>query len=149
LLHQGTGLVPVDFIAVLEDSSGNRPQRDMLLANCFAQAEALLRGRSPEEARLVAGSEALAPHKRFPGNRPSTLLLLDRLDAESLGMLIALYEHRTFVQSCIWDINPFDQMGVELGKQLADKVLHALQSGGPAELHDAATRAAVEKARRG
>jgi len=149
LLHQGTGLVPVDFIAVLEDGSGNRPQRDMLLANCFAQAEALLRGRSPDEARLAAGSETLAPHKRFPGNRPSTLLLLDRLDAESLGMLIALYEHRTFVQSCIWGINPFDQMGVELGKQLADKVLHALQAGGPAELHDAATRAAVEKARRG
>ena len=144
LLHQGTALVPVDFIAVLADESGNRRQQDMLLANCYAQAEALWQGRSIEEARK--GSDAaLAAHKTFPGSRPSNLITLKRLDAESLGMLLALYEHRTYVQACIWDINPFDQMGVELGKQLAEGVLQALETGDAAALKDPATRAAVER----
>ena len=145
LLHQGTPMVPVDFIAVVEDAGGNRTQQHMLLSNCFAQAEALMLGRSLQEAGagLSKADAGLAAHKTFPGNRPSTLLLLDRLDAGTLGMLIALYEHRTFVQSCIWDINPFDQMGVELGKQLAERVLKALDSSDPSILQDAASRAAV------
>ncbi len=146
LLHQGTVLVPVDFIAVLAEESGNRRQQDMLLANCYAQAEALWHGRSLEEARRVS-DEALAPHKTFPGSRPSNLITLERLDAHSLGMLLALYEHRTYVQACIWDINPFDQMGVELGKQLAEGVLRALDSGDSGDLRDPATRAAVERSR--
>ena len=144
LLHQGTALVPVDFIAVLREESGNPAQQRMLLANCYAQAEALWRGRSLEEARAQSG-DTLAPHKTFPGLRPSTLISLERLDAETLGMLLALYEHRTFVQACVWDINPFDQMGVELGKQLADRVLDALTSGDLAGVPDPATRAAVKR----
>ena len=146
LLHQGTHLVPVDFIAVLTDDSGNTHQRDILLANCYAQAEALLNGRSLDEARK-ASDAALAPHKVFPGGRPSTLITLERLDAESLGMLLALYEHRTFVQACVWDINPFDQMGVELGKQVADGVLRAMESGDASKLTDLSTRAAVTRSR--
>jgi len=140
--------VPVDFIAVTEDvADDDRARQEMLLANCFAQAEALMRGRSREQAAAgLSRAEAdLAPHKVFPGNRPSNLILLERLDAESLGQLIALYEHRIFVQSCIWDINPFDQMGVELGKQLADRVLQALERGEASLLQDPATRAAVSR----
>ncbi|HEY4128105.1 MAG TPA: glucose-6-phosphate isomerase [Gammaproteobacteria bacterium] len=146
LLHQGTELVPVDFIAVLEEGSNNWRQQAMLLANCYAQAEALFQGRSQAQAQKQSNTE-LAPHKTFPGGRPSTLLTLSRLDAETLGMLIALYEHRTFVQACVWDINPFDQMGVELGKQLAEGVLHALESGDLSAITDPATRAAVKRSR--
>ena len=146
LLHQGTVLVPVDFIAVLAEESGNLHQQHMLLANCYAQAEALWHGRNLEEARKVSDA-ALAPHKTFPGTRPSNLITLERLDAGTLGMLLALYEHRTYVQTCIWDVNPFDQMGVELGKQLAEGVLQALESGDATGLKDAATRAAVERSR--
>ena len=146
LLHQGTELVPVDFIAVLEEGSGNWRQQAMLLANCYAQAEALFQGRTQVQAQKQSNA-ALAPHKTFPGGRPSTLLTLSRLDAGTLGMLTALYEHRTFVQACIWDINCFDQMGVELGKQLAEGVLHALQSGDLSNLTDPVTRAAVKRSR--
>ena len=146
LLHQGTELVPVDFIAVLEEGSGNWRQQAMLLANCYAQAEALFHGRSQAEAEKRS-NKALAPHKTFPGGRPSTLLTLSRLDAGTLGMLIALYEHRTFVQACVWDINCFDQMGVELGKQLADGVLKALENGDLTHITDPATRAAVKRSR--
>ncbi|HEV2110319.1 MAG TPA: glucose-6-phosphate isomerase [Gammaproteobacteria bacterium] len=146
LLHQGTVLVPVDFIAVLAEESGNPRQQRMLLANCYAQVEALWQGRSIEEARTDPDA-SLAPHRAFPGTRPSSLITLERLDAESLGMLLALYEHRTYVQACIWDINPFDQMGVELGKQLTEGVLQALESGDASGLRDPATRAAVERSR--
>ena len=146
LLHQGTELVPVDFIAVLKEGSGNRRQQAMLLANCYAQAEALFQGRDQAQAQKRSNA-ALAPHKTFPGGRPSTLLTLSRLDAHTLGMLIALYEHRTFVQACVWDINPFDQMGVELGKQLAESVLKALESGDLTGITDPATRAAVKRSR--
>lgn len=146
LLHQGTELVPVDFIAVLEEESGNQGQQAMLLANCYAQAEALFHGRSQAEAQKQS-NPALAPHKTFPGGRPSTLLTLSRLDPGTLGMLIALYEHRTFVQACIWDINCFDQMGVELGKQLAEGLLKALESGDLSKVKDPATRAAVKRTR--
>lgn len=146
LLHQGTDLVPVDFIAVLEEGSGNWRQQAMLLANCYAQAEALFHGRSTAEAEKQSG-KVLAPHKTFTGGRPSTLLTLARLDAETLGMLLALYEHRTFVQACVWDINCFDQMGVELGKQIAEGILKALESGDVTKVKDAATRAAVKRSR--
>ncbi|HEX4300347.1 MAG TPA: glucose-6-phosphate isomerase [Gammaproteobacteria bacterium] len=146
LLHQGTELVPVDFIAVLEEESSNWRQQAMLLANCYAQAEALFQGRDQAQAQKRSNA-ALAPHKTFPGGRPSTLLTLSRLDAGTLGMLIALYEHRTFVQACVWDINPFDQMGVELGKQSAEGVLRALESGDFTTIADAATRAAVKRSR--
>lgn len=153
LLHQGTPFVPVEFIAVIDAGAGSRRQQDMLLANCFAQAEALMRGRSEAEARDALAAQGvsgerlalLAKHKTFSGNRPSSLLLLDKLDAGTLGMLIALYEHRTFVQSCVWGINPFDQMGVELGKQLAAGVLTALESGQTKQLSDPDTAALVQR----
>jgi glucose-6-phosphate isomerase len=153
LLHQGTPFVPVEFIAVIDAGAGSRRQQDRLLANCFAQAEALMRGRSEAQARDALAAEGvsgerlalLAKHKTFSGNRPSSLLLLDKLDAETLGMLIALYEHRTFVQSCVWSINPFDQMGVELGKQLAAGVLTALESGQTKQLSDPDTAALVQR----
>ncbi|HEX5339664.1 MAG TPA: glucose-6-phosphate isomerase [Gammaproteobacteria bacterium] len=153
LLHQGTPLVPVEFIAVIDADNGDRRQQDMLLANCLAQAEALMRGRSETEARSkllgqgVSGErlELLVKHQTFPGNRPSSLLMLDKLDAGTLGMLIALYEHKIFVQACVWNINPFDQMGVELGKQLAGQVFKALDSDGAAQLSDPVTIALVRR----
>jgi len=145
-LHQGTQLVPVDFIAVLAEEAGHGRHQAMLLANCYAQAEALLRGRSLKEAAR-GGPAKLAAHRTFPGKRPSNLIVLERLDAENLGRLLALYEHRTFVQACVWDINPFDQMGVELGKHLAQGVLYALDSGDISAIADPATRAAVKRSR--
>ncbi|HEX6549124.1 MAG TPA: glucose-6-phosphate isomerase [Gammaproteobacteria bacterium] len=153
LLHQGTVVVPVEFIAVIDDGADNRRKQDMLLANCFAQAEALMCGRSEAEARQelmaqgVRGEQLslLAKHKTFIGNRPSSMLLLDKLDAGTLGMLIALYEHKTFVQACVWDINPFDQMGVELGKQLAGDVLAAIHKRYVAGLRDPVTSALVRR----
>lgn len=153
LLHQGTAIVPVEFIAVIDDGADNRRKQDMLLANCFAQAEALMRGRSEAEARQelmaqgVRGEQLplLAKHKTFIGNRPSSMLLLDKLDAGTLGMLIALYEHKTFVQACVWNINPFDQMGVELGKQLAGSVFNALSRNSVEPLRDPATAFLVRR----
>ncbi len=136
LLHQGTRLVPCDFIAFARDSSSNWPrQHTMLLANFFAQPEALLQGKSYAEARrelLDKGleldqAESLAPHMVHPGGRPSTSILLRELSPYSLGALIALYEHKIFVQGTIWQINSFDQWGVELGKQLAKQVLPELE----------------------
>ena len=159
LLHQGTPFVPVEFIAVIDAADGDRHQQDMLLANCFAQAEALMRGRSEAEARQELTAQGLrgeqlallAKHKTFAGNRPSSMLVLDKLDAGTLGMLIAFYEHRTFVQACVWDINPFDQMGVELGKQLAGSVLSALSANSAEQLQDPTTASLVRRvvARRG
>ncbi len=122
----------------------------MLLANCFAQTEALMLGKTTDEARaeLVAQGlsgaalEALLPYKMFPGNRPSNTLLFDQLDPYTLGMLIALYEHKVFVQSVVWNINPFDQWGVEFGKQLAGKLLPELQ-GKQGSAHDASTNGLI------
>jgi glucose-6-phosphate isomerase len=150
LLHQGTPLVPVDFIAVLAEDSRHPAQQELLLANCFAQAQALMLGRSLKTTRAMLDKSevGLVPYKIFPGDRPSTLLILDRLDAETLGLLLALYEHRTFVQACIWDINPFDQMGVELGKRLAEDVARMLTGASVGTPADPATQAAVDYARR-
>lgn len=146
LLHQGTHLVPVDFILPLDDQTGQPELHRQLLANCLAQSEALLTGRTASEARAeleqtgVSAAEIAVQlsHKTFSGNRPSTTFLLDKLDAHSLGMLIALYEHKVFVQSVVLNINPFDQMGVELGKQLAS-TLHDEFAAGNAQEHDAST----------
>ncbi|MFG1463131.1 glucose-6-phosphate isomerase [Xanthobacter sp. DSM 24535] len=140
LLHQGTDVVPVDFlIAAQGHEPGLRPHHDLLIANCLAQSEALLRGRSVAEvaAHLRAGGmdEAriaeLAPHKVFPGNRPSVTIAYTLLDPFTLGRLIALYEHRVFTEAAIWGINAFDQWGVELGKEMATALLPAVK-GGPA-----------------
>ena len=147
LIHQGTRLIPCDFIAPLRSQNPLGEHHEILLANCFAQTEALMVGKTSEQARaeLVAQGlsgealEALLPHKVFTGNRPTNTLLVDQLDAKTLGMLIALYEHKVFVQSVVWNINPFDQWGVELGKQLAAKILKELPDGAPSAPHDAST----------
>ena len=155
LLHQGTSVVPADFIAVIESEYPTDDHQAKLLANCLAQTEALLQGkdlaRVEEELRKAGLGQdevkALAPHKVFPGNRPTNTLLLQRLDAKTLGALIALYEHKVFVQGIIWNINSFDQWGVELGKQLANQILAELTDGSLSPHHDASTRRLVSLAR--
>ena len=126
-LHQGTQAVPADFIGVLQADHPYTQNHQALLANLLAQTEALANGQASDD-----------PHRRYPGNRPSTLLLLDALTPQSLGMLIALYEHSVYLQSVLWGINAFDQFGVELGKQVANRLLPALQGEGEAD--DAVTR---------
>ena len=147
LIHQGTRMIPADFLAPLHSQNPLGEHHAILLANCFAQTEALMIGKTAAEARaeLVAQGlrgdalEALLPHKIFAGNKPTNTLLFDKLDPHTLGMLIALYEHKVFVQSVVWNINPFDQWGVELGKQLAGKILPELRDPDVASQHDAST----------
>ncbi len=151
LLHQGTRLVPCDFLAAAEPGHPLGRHQELLLANFFAQPEALMRGRTLDEVRaelaaqgLDAGAvERLAPHKVMPGNRPSTSFLFRRLDPHTLGLLLALYEHKVFVMGAVWNVNSFDQWGVELGKQLAKVILPEL--AGPEEVtgHDASTNGLI------
>ncbi len=148
-LHQGTPGAPVDFVAVLKDHENRSGHHKALLANCFAQSEALMIGKSQmivEEEMMAAGfkkqdREVLAPQKTFPGNRPSTTITLDELSPFALGHLIALYEHKVFVQGIIWGVNSFDQWGVELGKVLAKSILKELD-GAKGE-HDPSTEALI------
>ena len=150
MLHQGPTIVPIDFVAVLTPEHPLVHHHPKLLANCFAQSEALMLGRTVEEARAVAGPDKpeLVPHLVFPGNRPSTTLLLDALTPTKLGALIALYEHKVLVQAAVWNINPFDQWGVELGKVLG-KVVEADLDAGTFDTakHDSSTSALIERAR--
>ena len=156
LLHQGTRRVPAEFIGVARAEHDLPQQHPMLLANLVAQAEALALGRSEDEARAemaaagrdAAEIEALAPHRSFPGDRPSTLILLEDLDPETLGALIALFEHKIYVLASLWEINAFDQWGVELGKQLAGRVLADLDPAGEPGPHDPATAASIDWLRR-
>lgn len=129
MLHQGTQIIPIDFIACLESLSTHQDHHRMLLANVFAQAEALAYGKSKEQVALEGVSEDLLWHKVFTGNRPSNLLLLKKLTPKTLGSLVALYEHMVFVQGVLWNINPYDQWGVELGKVLASEILAEMNSG--------------------
>ncbi|WP_414656078.1 glucose-6-phosphate isomerase [Ferrovibrio sp.] len=155
LLHQGPQPIPADFIVPLGSHYRLDRHHDILLANAFAQAEALMKGRTRAEAEAellqdgMAPEKAamLAPQKAFPGNRPSTTILLPRLDPYHLGMLIALYEHKIFVQGTIWGINSFDQWGVELGKQLAKPILEELTRPDAKHAHDGATSAMIAIAR--
>jgi glucose-6-phosphate isomerase len=152
LIHQGGRLVPCEFIACKQPDFPLPGHHEKLLANCFAQSEALMRGKTPAETRaeLVAGGmppervAALAPYRSFPGNQPSTTLLLPRLDPHSLGALLALYEHKVFVQSIIWNINPFDQWGVEYGKQLANRLLPIIEGKAPADRLDSSTAGLIK-----
>ncbi|WP_213295447.1 glucose-6-phosphate isomerase [Paraburkholderia sacchari] len=150
MLHQGTTIVPIDFIAVLTPEHPLADHHPKLLANCFAQSEAMMLGRTEEEAKKIAGPDKpeLVPHIMFPGNRPTTTLLVDALTARSLGALIALYEHKVLVQASVWDINPFDQWGVELGKILG-KVVEADLTATSADVktHDSSTAALIARAR--
>ncbi len=130
LLHQGTEVVPVDFLVAAEPTEADETHHELLFANCLAQSEAFLRGRSETEVRETLRAQGLsatqidelAPHKVFSGDRPSSILLYRRLDPSTLGRIVALYEHKVFVQSVLWDINPFDQWGVELGKELCNRL---------------------------
>lgn len=147
LIHQGTRMIPADFLAPLESQNPVGDHHAILLANCFAQTEALMIGKTSEEARAELAAqgmqeealEALLPHKVFAGNRPTNTLLFNRLDPHTLGMLIALYEHKVFVQGIVWNINSFDQWGVELGKQLAGKILPELLDASTDAIHDNST----------
>ncbi|AYR23195.1 glucose-6-phosphate isomerase [Herbaspirillum rubrisubalbicans] len=157
LLHQGTDITPIDFIAVLKPSHNIAEHQATLLANCFAQSEAFMRGKDAAEVRADLQAQgvpevelaALVPHKTFTGNRPSNTLLLPELSPHALGAMIALYEHKTFVQGAIWGINSFDQWGVELGKVLAKTILAELKSDAApdAARHDASTSALIALAR--
>jgi glucose-6-phosphate isomerase len=137
MLHQGTDIVPVDFIAVLKPAHDYVQQHKVLLANCFAQAEALMNGNAAPN---------LAPHRACPGNHPSHMLLLERLTPATLGALVALYEHKTFVQGALWNVNSFDQWGVELGKTLATRILSELDGSPVAHAHDSSTTALIARA---
>jgi glucose-6-phosphate isomerase len=155
LIHQGTRIVPCDFLAAARPHHTLPEHHELLLANYFAQTEALMRGKTAEEAgaELAAAglSEAevrrLAPHKVFPGNRPTTSLLYARLDPRTLGRLLALYEHKVFVMGAVWGINSFDQWGVELGKVLANRIRPELDGAADVATHDASTNGLINHAR--
>ena len=140
LLHQGTRLVPCDFVAFVHTLNPIGPHHDMLLANVFAQTEALAFGKTPEQVKAEGTPDWLVPHRVFEGNRPSNVILAERLSPETLGTLVALYEHIVFTAGVIWNIDSFDQWGVELGKVLAQRIIPALEStSDPALDHDSST----------
>jgi glucose-6-phosphate isomerase len=144
LIHQGTKLIPCDFIGFAQALNPLGNQHDLLLANVFAQAEALAFGRTAEEVRADGTPEWLVPHRTFEGNRPSNTILAERLTPEMLGKLIALYEHSVFTQGTIWQIDSFDQWGVELGKVLAERIIPELVSVEEKPLqHDSSTNALI------
>jgi glucose-6-phosphate isomerase len=148
LIHQGTELIPVDFIGFAHSLNPTGPHHDLLTANVFAQGEALAFGKTPDEVRAEGTADWLVPHRVFEGNRPSNTMLLDRLTPHALGVLIALYEHSVFTQGTIWSVNSFDQWGVELGKVLAKKVAGELSAAGEPELaHDSSTNALIRRYR--
>ncbi|MGL6111222.1 MAG: glucose-6-phosphate isomerase [Rubrivivax sp.] len=149
LIHQGTRLIPCDFIAFARTLNPLGAHHDMLLANMFAQAEALAFGKTAAEVRAEGTPEALVPHRVFEGNRPSNTLLLEALTPAALGRLVALYEHIVFTQGAVWSINSFDQWGVELGKALAQRIIPELQGATePALAHDSSTNALIRRYRK-
>ncbi|WP_026381689.1 glucose-6-phosphate isomerase [Afifella pfennigii] len=155
LLHQGREIVPVDFLVAAVPAEEMGDHHAKLLANCLAQSQALAFGKSEEEVRAELAAEGmpqakidrLAPHRTFPGDRPSNTLIYKRLDPETLGMLIALYEHRVFVMGAVWDVNSFDQWGVELGKALAGKLLPVIRDGEDVQGLDSSTAGLVARYR--
>ncbi len=144
LIHQGTHLIPADLICFMRPLNPLGDHHDLLIANVFAQAEALAFGKTADEVRAEGVDEALVPHKTFPGNRPTSVLMAERLDPETLGKLVALYEHSVFTQGVLWGVNSFDQWGVELGKTLARRIAPELQAEVEPELtHDSSTNALI------
>ena len=152
LIHQGTSVIPCDFLVAANPHEDLPPHHVKLVANCLAQSEALMLGKSEEEViNELKGTglsnaeiKALTPHKVFPGNRPSNTILYSRLDPATLGKLVALYEHKVFVQGTIWNVNSYDQWGVELGKQLAKALLPKVEGAETAERHDSSTRGLLD-----
>ena len=156
LIHQGTQLVPADFLAPARSHNPLGKHHQLLLSNFFAQTEALMRGKTPAEARAEleragkrgAELDLLAAHKVFPGNVPTNSLLFEQLDPHTLGLLIALYEHKIFVQGIVWNVNSYDQWGVELGKQLANVIVPELEAGAAISTHDGSTNGLINHYRR-
>jgi glucose-6-phosphate isomerase len=148
LIHQGTHLIPCDFIGFCKTHNPVPGHHDKLMANFFAQTEALAFGKSAEQCRADGDPETLVPFKTFEGNRPTNTLLADELKPETLGALIALYEHKVFVQGVIWNVYSFDQWGVQLGKVLAKGVLEDLTSDKPGYCHDSSTNALIARYRK-
>jgi len=148
LIHQGTALIPCDFIAFQETLNPLGRHHDLLLSNVFAQTEALAFGKTADQVRAEGTAEWLVPHRTFEGNRPTSTILADRLTPQTLGTLIALYEHSVFTQGVVWNINSFDQWGVELGKQLAQRIIPELESKTEPQLaHDSSTNALIRRYR--
>lgn len=152
LIHQGTKLIPTDFIGFIQPLHGEKDHHNKLMSNFFAQTEALLKGKSKEEVlaefeaqgKTEAEISKLIPFKVFTGNKPSNTILINQLTPESLGKLIAMYEHKIFVQGIIWNIYSYDQWGVELGKQLANSILSEIESG-TVKNHDSSTSQLISK----
>jgi glucose-6-phosphate isomerase len=149
LIHQGTSLIPCDFIAFIRTLNPLGRHHDMLIANVLAQTEALAFGKTPEQVKAEGTPDPLVPHRVFEGNRPSNTILVERLTPNALGKLVALYEHYVFTQGTIWNVNSFDQWGVELGKALAQRIIPELESKAEPELeHDSSTNALIRRYRR-
>jgi len=149
LIHQGTRLIPCDFVAFGHALTPLGRHHDILLANVFAQAEALAFGKTPAAVKAEGTPDWLAPHRVFEGNRPSNTILADRLTPEALGKLVALYEHSVFTQGVIWRIDSFDQWGVELGKVLAQRIIPELESAAEPKLsHDSSTNSLIRRYRK-
>jgi glucose-6-phosphate isomerase len=148
MIHQGTSPVPCDLIAFAQPLHEIGEHQDILLANFLAQSEALAFGKTPAEVRAEGTPEWLVPHRTFPGNRPTSTLLCEKLSPRMLGRLIALYEHKAFVQGSIWRVNSFDQWGVELGKVLAKRIIPELSGKAPSKAaHDSSTNALIARYR--
>jgi glucose-6-phosphate isomerase len=148
LIHQGTRLIPCDFIAFARPLNALGRHHDILIANVFAQAEALAFGKTPEQVKAEGTPDWLVPHRTFEGNRPSNMILMDRLTPSALGKLVALYEHSVFTQGVIWNIDSFDQWGVELGKVLAQRIIPELESASEPKLsHDSSTNNLIKRYR--
>jgi glucose-6-phosphate isomerase len=149
LIHQGTRLIPCDFIAFAHALTRLGRHHDILMANVFAQAEALAFGKTPEEVKAEGTPDWLVPHRVFEGNRPSNTILAERLAPEVLGKLVALYEHSVFAQGVIWNIDSFDQWGVELGKALAQRIIPELEGKALPKLkHDSSTNHLIRRYRK-
>jgi glucose-6-phosphate isomerase len=148
LIHQGTKLIPCDFIAFSRSLNPTGQHHDLLMSNFFAQTEALAFGKSPDQLKAEGCKEELIPHRTFSGNRPTNSILIEKLTPFALGSLIALYEHKVFTQGVIWDVNSFDQWGVELGKVLASRITPELESVQEPDLkHDSSTNALIQRYR--
>jgi glucose-6-phosphate isomerase len=145
LIHQGTRLVPADFIGFCRSHNPVGDHHDKLMSNFFAQTEALAFGRTLAEARAEGARGAAARHRTFEGNRPTSTILADMLTPAALGALVALYEHKVFVQGVVWNVFSFDQWGVQLGKTLAGRILKEFGEGAPAARHDGSTSALIRR----
>ena len=148
LIHQGTRLIPVDLIGFAKTLNPLRDHHDLLMSNVFAQAEALAFGKTEEEVRAEGTPENVVPHRVMEGNRPTNVILAEQLTPRTLGSLVALYEHSVFTQGVVWEIDSFDQWGVELGKVLAARIIPELESDAePALEHDSSTNALIRRYR--